>query len=164
MFGHLRHDSIGYWWLVERYRRMGYDAHAIAERYDEHVEDVLVNVVYALSLRALSRLDAEDSQKWAARACQTEAALLERCYDEATGLFFDLAGRTERRVAVSTWSSLSPLALDALPRTSAGGSSRSTSCTPGDIWPRAASRRWRCPSRRSTRGSRCGAAGAVRRG
>jgi neutral trehalase len=76
---------------------------------------VLVNVVYALSLRALSRLDAEDSQKWAARACQTEAALLERCYDEATGLFFDLAGRTERRVAVSTWSSLSPLALDALP-------------------------------------------------
>jgi hypothetical protein len=115
VFGHLRHDSIGYWWLVERYRRMGYDAHAIAERYDEHVEDVLVNVVYALSLRALSRLDAEDSQKWAARACQTEAALLERCYDEATGLFFDLAGRTERRVAVSTWSSLSPLALDALP-------------------------------------------------
>jgi hypothetical protein len=116
VFGRMRHDSIGYWWLVERYRRMGYDAHAIAARYDQHVEDVLVNVFYALSLRALARLDPERGHEWAARAAQTEAALLERCYDERSGLFFDLAGCGERQVRVSTWSSLAPLALPGLPQ------------------------------------------------
>ena len=115
VFGRMRHDAIGYWWLVERYRRMGYDAHAIAARYDEHVEDVLVNVFYALSLRALARLDPERGAEWAARAAQTEAALLQRCYDERTGLFYDLAGRGERPIAVSTWSALAPLALPGMP-------------------------------------------------
>jgi len=33
----------------------------------------------------------------------------------STGLFFDLAGRGERQVAVSTWSSLAPLALPGIP-------------------------------------------------
>ena len=115
VFGRMRHDSLGYWWLVERYRRMGYDAHAIAERYDEHVEDVLVNVFYALSLRALARMDLERAATWSARADRTEAALLERCHDDRTGLFFDLAGRSERRVEVSTWSALAPLAVPGLP-------------------------------------------------
>jgi glycogen debranching enzyme len=115
VFGRMRHDSVGYWWLVERYRRLGYDARAITERYDEHLEDVLVNVFYALGLRALSRLDGEQSERWAARAARTEAALLERCHDERTGLFFDLAGRDERPVRVSTWSALAPLALTELP-------------------------------------------------
>ena len=36
-------------------------------------------------------------------------------WTRATGLFFDLAGRAERPVRVSTWSALSPLMLDALP-------------------------------------------------
>jgi glycogen debranching enzyme len=115
VFGWMRHDSVGYWWLIERYRRLGYDAHEIAARYDEHVEDVLVNVFYALSLRALARLDRERGAVYAARAERTEAALLERCYDERTGLFFDLAGGSERPIRVSTWSALAPLALDGLP-------------------------------------------------
>jgi glycogen debranching enzyme len=115
VFGWMRHDSPGHAWLIERYRRLGYDARKIVERYDEHVEDVVVNVFYALGLRALSRMDLEHGDVYAARAAQTEAALLERCYDERTGLFFDLAGRSERQVRVSTWSSLAPLALDGLP-------------------------------------------------
>lgn len=44
-----------------------------------------------------------------------ELALLSRCLDERSGLFFDLAGTTKRRVPVSTWSSLSPLALRGIP-------------------------------------------------
>ena len=115
VFGRMRHDRVGYWWLVERYRRLGYEARAVAQRYDEHLEDVLVNVSYALGLRALSRLDGEHSERWARRAAGTEAALLERCHDERTGLFFDLAGRGERPVRVSTWSALAPLALTELP-------------------------------------------------
>jgi hypothetical protein len=115
VFGWMRHDRPGYFWLIERYRRLSYDVARIAERYDEHVEDVLVNVAYALSLHALARLDPEHGAVYLARARQTEAALLDRCYDERTGLFFDLAGRRERPVAVSTWSSLAPLALTGLP-------------------------------------------------
>jgi hypothetical protein len=115
VFGWLRHDLPGYPWLIERYRRLGYDAHLIAQRYDEHVEDVVVNVFYALALRALARLDDEHGLEYAQRAARTEQALLERCYDERTGLFFDLAGHAERQVAVSTWSSLAPLALRTLP-------------------------------------------------
>jgi hypothetical protein len=115
VFGAMRHDRIGYWWLVERYRRMGYDAHAITARYQEHVEDVLVNVFYALSLRSLARMDPEAGAKWTARANEVQSALLQRSYDERSGLFFDLAGRDERPVAVSTWSALAPLALPGLP-------------------------------------------------
>jgi hypothetical protein len=114
-YGWMRHDRAGHFWLIERYRRLGYDARAIAERYDEHVEDVAVNVFYALALRALSRLDDEHGSVYAERARRTEAALLERCYDERTGLFYDLAGRGERRIELSTWSSLAPLALDGIP-------------------------------------------------
>jgi hypothetical protein len=115
VFGWMRHDRPGHMWLVERYRRRGYEAGRIVERYDEHVEHVLVNVFYALSLRSLSRLDPEHGGVYAARAARTEAALLDRCLDERTGLFLDLAGRCERPLAISTWSSLAPLALTELP-------------------------------------------------
>jgi hypothetical protein len=95
--------------------RARWDAHLLAASTDEHVEDVLVNVAHALSLRALGRMSGESG--WAVLAERTETALLERCWDEKRGLFFDLAGRDERRAEVSTWSSLAPLALGAaIPR------------------------------------------------
>ena len=115
VFGWMRHDRPGHLWLVERYRRLGYEASKVVARYDEHAEDVLVNVFYALALRSLSRLDAERGEVYAERAARTEASLLERCLDDRTGLFLDLAGRGERPVTVSTWSALAPLALTELP-------------------------------------------------
>jgi hypothetical protein len=115
VFRWMRHDSPGFFWLIERYRRLSYEAAQIVERYDEHVEDVLVNVFYALSLRALARLDAEHAELHLERAAATERALLDRCYDERTGLFNDLAGRRERPITTSTWSSLAPLALPSIP-------------------------------------------------
>jgi glycogen debranching enzyme len=115
VFGWMRHDRLGHAWLIERSRRLAYDAARIVERYDEHVEDVLVNVLYALSLRALSRLDSEHGATFEARAERTEAALLAKCYDERTGIFYDLHGRAERPVTVSTWSALTPLALGVMP-------------------------------------------------
>jgi glycogen debranching enzyme len=113
VFGWMSHYLPGYFWLVERSRRLGYDSRAIIARYDEHVEDVLVNVFYALSLRSLARLSGE--QAYAARAERTERALIEHCWDEERGLFFDLAGRDHSPLRVSTWSSLAPLALPSLP-------------------------------------------------
>ena len=117
-FRWMRHDLPGSWWLIARARRLGYDAGRIAERCDEHVEDVLVNVFLARSLRALGRLagEGENGGFWTGRAARIEQALLDRCHDERTGLFLDLAGRGERPLTVSTWSSLAPLALrDAIP-------------------------------------------------
>ncbi len=113
VYGRLTHDRPGYWLLVERGRRARWDSRRIIERYDHHVEDVWFNVAYALSLHAMARLSGEPS--WTARARRVEGALLDRCWDERRGLFFDLAGDAERPVRVSTWASLSPLVLDGLP-------------------------------------------------
>ncbi len=113
VYGPYAHYKPGYFRLVARYGKLGWSTHAIAAAHDEHVEDVWVNVAYALSLRAMARLAGDGA--YARRAQRVEAALLERCLDRKTGLFFDLAGRAERPVHVSTWSALSPLVLDALP-------------------------------------------------
>ena len=77
------HYKPGYFRLVARYGRLGWSAHEIAAVHDEHVEDVWVNVAYALSLRAMARLAGDDA--YARRADGVEAALLERCLDPATG-------------------------------------------------------------------------------
>jgi hypothetical protein len=113
VFRWMAHHRPGYFWLCERHRRLGYSSREIIERYDEHVEDVMVNVFYALSLRSLARLSRD--AEYERRAERTERALVDRCYDERTGLFFDLAGRREVRIEVSTWSSLAPLALEGVP-------------------------------------------------
>jgi hypothetical protein len=111
----MAHHRPGYFWLVDRARRLGYRSCEVMQRWPEHVEDVLVNVFYALSLRALSRLRGEEEGgEYLRRAERCERALVERCLDPGTGLFFDLAGPDEVPVRVSTWSALSPLALDSL--------------------------------------------------
>ncbi len=50
-----------------------------------------------------------------ARALRVERALIEHCWDEERGLFWDLAGAEHTPLRVSTWSSLAPLALPSLP-------------------------------------------------
>jgi Mannosylglycerate hydrolase MGH1-like glycoside hydrolase domain len=113
VYGPHAHYKAGYFRLVSSYGRLGWSARAIAAAHDEHVEDVWVNVAYALSLRAMARLAGDAG--YDRRAERVEAALLERCLDPATALFLDLAGRDERPVRVSTWSALSPLVLEGLP-------------------------------------------------
>jgi glycogen debranching enzyme len=112
-YGRMTHDRAGYWLLVERGRRAGWDSRRLIASCDHHVEDVWFNVAYALSLHAMSRLSGDLS--WQRRAERVESALLERCWDDRRGLFFDLAGRDERPLHVSTWASLSPLVLTGLP-------------------------------------------------
>jgi glycogen debranching enzyme len=116
VFGWMSHYLPGYFWLIERSRRLGYDSREIIERYDEHVEDVMVNVFYALSLRALARLLGDDGEVYQRRAERAEEALLEHCWDDDRGLFWDLAGRAHRPIEISTWSCLAPLAIPSLPQ------------------------------------------------
>jgi len=116
VFGWRAHWKPGYFSLVAQARRAGYRASALARAGDLHVEDVLVNVAYVLGLEALARMRAEDGDgRWTRRARATTQALLERCYDEDSALFHDLAGRDERPLRISTWSSLAPIALPGLP-------------------------------------------------
>jgi hypothetical protein len=110
------HWKPGYVALVEKARRAGYRATAIARTSDLHVEDVLVNVAYVLGLEALARLRGEGADGcWSRRARATTEALLSRSWDEQEALFHDLAGRDEQPLRVSTWSSLAPIALAGVP-------------------------------------------------
>jgi glycogen debranching enzyme len=83
-----------------------------------HIEDVLVNSIYALGLRSLARLlgDAPEAAEFRREADRTLEALLARCWDEEAGAFFDLSGIAERPLRTVTISSLMPLILDDLPR------------------------------------------------
>jgi hypothetical protein len=112
-FGRLTHDRAGYALLMARGGLARWDSRTLIARHDHHVEDVWMNVAFALSLHAMARLSGDAS--WAARAARVEQALLDRCLDERTGLFFDLAGRAEQPVRISTWSSLTPLVLPGVP-------------------------------------------------
>jgi hypothetical protein len=98
---------------------LAFDVGRIA-RFRHHQEDVLVNALFGQSLRALARLAQRAARlelaSWASsQAARVTAALLERCYDEQRGLFFNLAGREERRGTVKTVHSLMPLVLADLP-------------------------------------------------
>lgn len=113
VFGPHVHYRPGYFRLVRRWGRMGWEVPRIARETDLHVKDVLVTVAYALSLRAMARLSGDAG--WERRARAVERALVDRCLDPPTGLFLPLAGRDRRPVRVSTWSCLAPLALPGIP-------------------------------------------------
>jgi glycogen debranching enzyme len=85
------------------------------------VEDVMVNCVYADGLRALAELNRvaceyTQAEQWEASASKVEAAILEKCYDPGTGLYFDLSGRKERQLPTLTVTAFFPLLLKSLPR------------------------------------------------
>jgi hypothetical protein len=98
----------------------GYDLGTVFRLNPLQAEDVLVNSVYVDGLEALGRLagrvGAVELRRWAsAQAARALDGLLERCWDERRGLFFDLVGRRERRAEVKTVISLVPLLLERLP-------------------------------------------------
>ncbi|MBI2919190.1 MAG: hypothetical protein HYY01_14540 [Chloroflexi bacterium] len=85
------------------------------------VEDVLFNCIYAEGLWRLGELDRaagqhEQAGRWEDLAQRVEAAILSKCHDPATGLYFNLEGRAERRQRVLTVTALFPLILKTLPR------------------------------------------------
>ena len=83
-----------------------------------HIEDVLVNSIYAMGLRSLARLlaDSPEAAEFQRMADRTLEALLSKCWDEEAGAFFDLSGVAETPIKVVTISSLMPLILEDLPR------------------------------------------------
>lgn len=100
------------------YEPLRHDDHAALAADVFHVEDVLVNSIYAFGQRSLARLlgDAPEAAEFSGEADRTLEALVGKCWDEEAGAFFDLAGVEERPLKTVTISSLMPLIMHDLPR------------------------------------------------
>ena len=82
-----------------------------------HVEDVLVNSIYALSLQSLARLlvNTPESIIFQDEASRTIESLLNKCWDAGTEAFLDLNGVQEIPNSMVTISSLMPIILQDIP-------------------------------------------------
>jgi hypothetical protein len=102
VWGNRAHARPGFPLLVRRNRKLGWDARAILAAGGPVLCEVVVNVLWGLSLIARGRPS-------------ITPALIDRLYDERRGLFFDQAWPSGLRPAVETWAALAPLALPDLP-------------------------------------------------
>ena len=100
------------------YEPLRHDDHAVLAADIFHVEDVLVNSIYAFSQRSLARLlgSSPEADEFNREADRTLNALVEKCWDEEAGAFFDLSGVDEKPLKTVTISSLMPLIMADLPR------------------------------------------------
>ena len=102
VWGLRANSRVGFPCLVRRNRGHRFDARRIDVAGGPLVCEVVVNVLWSLSLQALGRPSAT-------------AAIVERLWDERRGLFLDRVRPGDARPAVSTWAALAPLALPDLP-------------------------------------------------
>ncbi len=102
IWGRRAHGRPGYLLLVRRNRRLGFDARRIEADGGPVCCEVLTNVLYSLSRMALGRRS-------------LTPVILERFYDESSGLFWPLARPAPREAPALTWAALAPLALPDLP-------------------------------------------------
>ena len=104
--------------VYEAYEPLRGDDKKILETNIFHIEDVLVNSIYAFSMRSLARLlgDLPEAAEFDKEAEKTRDALISKCWDETTEAFYDLSGTEESVLKTVTISSLMPLILDDLPR------------------------------------------------
>lgn len=80
------------------------------------VADVMVNTIYVHNLRVLADLVADGShghraEQFRNRADRAAQSLLDHCWDEEAGLFFDRSGKLGRPLRTDTITSLFPLLL-----------------------------------------------------
>ena len=83
------------------------------------VADVMVNVIYIENLRVLAKLclqlgDIAAADIYSARAAKARESLELLCWDESDGLYYDVNGKSNRKIRVNTFTSLMPLLLSDL--------------------------------------------------
>lgn len=105
------HSRPGFLHLVDFNRRRGYDYRRVVADGGFHAIDVLVNTALALSWSHLARLGHPEGRE---RARAITGAMVDRLWDADREMFFP-EGPGGRRLAVSTWAGLAPLALEDLP-------------------------------------------------
>jgi glycogen debranching enzyme len=117
-------DNLGLHDAMERifaaYAPLRHDLNALMASDVFIVEDVMVNSFYAQGLHALARLcrianESQDAEEFESLANRVEQALIDKCYDERVGLFWDLDGANETPARINTATSLFPLILENLP-------------------------------------------------
>jgi hypothetical protein len=102
IWGRRAHGRPGFLRLVRRNRRLGYDLRRIAAAGGPVCCEVMTNVLYGLSRLAMG-------------GTSLTPVIVDRMYDETSGLFWPLARPQPRRRPALTWAALSPLALPDLP-------------------------------------------------
>jgi hypothetical protein len=102
IWGRQGHGGLGFLLLVRRNRRLGYDLRRIAAAGGPVCLEVITNVLYNLSRLALGQPS-------------LTAALIDRCWDERSGLFRPVGRPTPCGRFPVTVAALSPLALPDLP-------------------------------------------------
>ncbi len=102
VWGRRANARFGFPLLVRGNRRLGWNAGRILEAGGPVLCEVLVNVLWSLSLQALGRPSATP-------------ALVDRLWDEGRGLFLDEQRPGGSRPEIVTWAALAPLALPDLP-------------------------------------------------
>jgi len=102
VWGRRAHARIGFPSLVRHNRGLDWNARAVRDAGGPVLCEVVVNVLWCLSLLALGRPS-------------ITPALVERLWDAERGLFLDEAQPSGQRPAVETWAALAPLALPDLP-------------------------------------------------
>lgn len=96
-----------------------YDPEEIARRGYFNIRDVLFNTVYALGLEALGTMfsaigEHSKAEYFRKRGENVEKAILDECYDSASGLYFDVDVRTGNPVPEPSISCLMPIALGSI--------------------------------------------------
>jgi hypothetical protein len=102
VWGRRAHGRPGFAGLVRRNRRLDWDARRVLAAGGPLLCEVVVNVLWGLSLLAAGRPS-------------VTPAIVERLYDERRGLFLDEVRPGGARPGVETWAALAPLALPDLP-------------------------------------------------
>jgi hypothetical protein len=102
IWGRRSHGLPGFLGLVRRNRRLRYDLGEIEAAGGPVCCEVMTNVLWALSRLALGEPSLTPT-------------IIERMYDEPSGLFWPLARPAPERPIPLTWTALSPLALPDLP-------------------------------------------------
>ena len=102
IWGRRAHSRPEYVLLVQRNRRLGYDARTIESVGGPVCCEVMTNVLYSLARSAVGRPSLTER-------------IIERLYDERSRLFHPLARPAPSQEPALTWTALSPLALPDLP-------------------------------------------------
>jgi hypothetical protein len=102
VWGWRAHARVGFPLLVRRNRKLDWDARAVLGAGGPVLCEVVVNVLWCLSLLAAGRPS-------------VTPGIVARLFDERRGLFLDEVLPSGRRPAVETWAALAPLALPDLP-------------------------------------------------
>lgn len=100
-------------------QRYNFNSKIILKKDYFNVEELLFNVVFIESNRALSRLftkigDAQEATYFEKLAALGEKALIEKCWDSKDAIFYTLYSKKEQKAKVKTIASLLPLFLEGL--------------------------------------------------